>query len=122
MRVMRIDVPMYEQVIYFSDSLEKSEKRMRRDGLQPEDYESGGQGSCHGLVKYAGNPEKNVWIKHVVVTKGSVNTLAHETFHCVASVMRDISCGDILEEQEPSAYLMGYLFEKLYNHMKAENG
>jgi len=120
MKITTIELPIYEvDIIVVIDSWEEANKQYDLRFIE-EDYDVDGWTiHTHGSLK---TEEILVMLKSSTIT---YNVICHEVFHCVSAVCKKKGIIMDIENDEPLAYLQGYIAEKIFefrdNYLKQNN-
>jgi len=106
------DVDVYEKKVFIGICSNSDELERWMNELMDHDNEHDDEYPCEALHFY--DDPGNQWIIFVE-SAFTMNTCAHECFHLTHYMMKDIGFNFDISEQEPHAWLHGFLLDKVYN-------
>lgn len=104
--MIKIRLDVFRTIVWVTDSREEFNKKYKR--LTGKDAPKDPAGLMYD------HDDGNMYIGIFKECTGTLNTSVHEITHCVLHILERIGVGNCYNEQEPMAYLMGYLTEKIF--------
>ena len=126
MKTAKIKIPIYDWELMFchmdaGDDPEIFIKASRRIGIEPGDCvqfsDLMSRGAMGGGMCYVHSEERKlvVLIYPTLTPENFYSTVGHEIYHCVYAIADHAQ----IKDEEASAYLIGYIWEKLYKTIQA---
>lgn len=111
MSVKEIEVPLLDVIVYLINSKEDADRLVREV--------SGGEGSLERCVGCSHVEEDKDGRKHrmLCVFDGSRNTAVHESVHMARIILEHCSIQWSAKNDEPLAYLAGWLSEQVLDYL-----
>lgn len=107
--VYQFDLKIYPRVIWVALESTKEEIQAKFGLDMPETYFQGGA-TTTSLVTHTGNGYNGILI-FSGESKLSKNHTSHEAFHAALEISKSLNIGFSFEDQEPMAYLIGFIAE-----------
>ena len=109
----RIKIPIYNHtftLVVFNDSKEfyGRFKGYNHEEVNPD--------NCNGLA-FQHKGREYLALKKKDITHGII---AHEAFHIMTSLFKTIGVGIYYDNDEPGAYLLGFIIDEIYKHVKVK--
>ena len=118
----KINIDMFDQVIYAFDSNKSVEKYCERNGYILSDNIRDVASSSDGYVAVLSSEPNDDDISHsiiiMVVTSNSLPLIVHECVHAAIFLLDLVGISVSPEEQEPVAYLTEYIFKSYCKKFK----
>lgn len=117
--IITIDIYKKDVMVHFGDrdSLERELKQYNVTNLQ-EIIGGITSASVGRSVAVTDSGPFLLWMPRIPVTSEEFGTLSHEIFHTVCFIMKGIGAEFSDDSEEPYAYLVGYLTEKILKAFK----